>query len=174
MSETDQYYSYYEKLMRMTPQTAIEERPEYRALATRYPYLSDSIRVQKKLERLDGELKSTKERAKRLQIRGEMRNLTNELKRLEILKRIHGESKLERRHKKRSALAAIPQKIQGTLEKLSRSRRLSMASRVPPSLLDLKSLDSMDRSLALKEWIKRRRRKVRRRKPASSVGAKTS
>jgi len=183
MKEKDQYYSYYEKLMRIAPQAAIEETPEYHALAARYPYLSKSIKLGKELERLRMELKSTKERSTRLQIHSQVKRLVRELNRQNILKHLHGESKCETNYKRHFAIAAMSQRsasmaqrvraafleLQNKLEEQSRKARLSRASKLPPSLFDLRSLDPVDRGSALREWVEKRRSGIRVRYSAGSV-----
>jgi len=172
MKERDAYYSYYEKLMRMPPQTALEEAPEYQALAARYPRLSKSIRLQKELERFGEELASAKERSRRLQIRSEMKSLVRELKRLDILKRLNDDGKRETNYKRRFAIATVSQRLasiaqrvrielQMKFEERSKRARLSRASKLPPSLFDLRSLDQVDRGLALREWIDMRKARTR-------------
>lgn len=187
MKEKDQYYSYYEKLMRIAPQAAIEETPEYHALAARYPYLSKSIKLGKELERLRRELKSTKERSTRLQIHSQVKSFVRELKRQNIVKHLHGESKRETDYRRRFSIAAASQwlasmaqrvraalfaallELQNKLEEQSRKARLSRASKFPPSLFDLRSLDPVDRGSALREWVEKRRSGIRVRYSAGSV-----
>ena len=167
MKERDEYYSYYEKLMRMAPQATIEETPEYQAMVARYPHLSKSVRLQKELERLRTELKSAKERSIRLHIRSEMKSLVRQLKQLDILKRLHDDGKRETNYRRRFAIATVIQRLssmvqtvstelQSKLEEQSRRARLSRVSKLPPSLFDLRSLDSVDRASALREWIEKR------------------
>ena len=169
--------------MRMVPQAAMEETPEYRALAARYPYLSKSIKLGKELERLRRELKSTKERSTRLQIDSQVKSFVRELKRQNILKHLHGESKREADYRRRFAIAAASQwsasmaqrvraallELQNKLEEQSRKARLSRASKFPPSLFDLRSLDPVDRGSALREWVEKRRSGIRVRESAGSV-----
>lgn len=172
MKERDEYYSYYEKLMRMAPQAAMKETPEYQAMVARYPYLSKSIRLRKELDRLRTELKTARERSTRLQVRSEMESLVRQMKRLEVLKRLHGDSTHETNYKRRFAIAMMTQRLglilqricielQSKLKERSRRARLFQASKLPPSLFDLRSLDSVDRASALREWIEKRGMRIR-------------
>jgi len=186
MKETDQYYLYYEKLMKMAPQAAIEDTPEYQALAARYPHLSESIKARKELQMLNGELKSAKEKSTRHQIHRKMKNLVRDMRRLDVSKRLHGESGRETKYRRRFAVAAANQRLasmaqqartaytslQNKLEEQSRKARLSRASKLPPSLFDLRSLDSTDRGLALREWVENRRIKTKRQRSFRSLETK--
>jgi len=184
MKEKDDYYPYYEKLMRMAPLMAVEETPEYKALATGCPCLSKSIELQKKLERLRGELRSAKG-STRLHIRSQMKSLVRQLERQDLLKRLRGESKLETNYKRRFAIATLRRQLlsiakrvrnayselENRVEERSRMARLSRVSKLPPSLFDLRSLDPADRGLALREWIEKRGSRIRVQRPASPVEA---
>lgn len=174
--------------MRTLPSAAVKEIPEYQALAARYPHLSESIRLRKELERLDGELKSTKERSTKLRIHGEMKSIVRELRRVGILKRLHGESKRETNYKMRFLLVTVRRRLasvvrgirivystlQEDLEERSRRARLSRASKLPPSLFDLRSLDPVDRGSALTEWIEKRRMGIRGKGLSSRTKGSTS
>jgi len=160
----------------MAPQAAIGESPEYKALATRHPYLSKSIRLRKELEKLRTEMRSAEDRSTRLEIRSHMNNLAVELKRQDILKRLYGESKHENNYRKRFVIVKLRERLASVLqrthlaylrfqEKLkerSQAARLSRVSRLPPSLFDLRSLDTADRASALREWIEKRSIRTRR------------
>lgn len=171
MNETDEHYLYYEKLMRSLPDVQIDQTEEYRALAKHYPYLSKSILLGKRLEKLRSDLKSVKERSARLQIRKEMDTIASELKRHNILKALHEESKVEAKFRRRFAIRAGVQRLRSIVQRIhfvtsklqERSRRaqLSRISKLPPSMFDLRSLDPLDRSLALREWIQRRKTEIR-------------
>lgn len=171
MEEKRDYYPFYQRLMKMPPRTAIEQTAEYRILARRDSYLSESIRISKELDRLREKLKFTSEPAARREIHSEIRRLSGEMRRQGIMKQIHGGSKWEASYKRRFILSSVLEKVKTKL------KELSWESRLPPSLVDLRSLDSVDRSLALRQWIKRRRKRMRRRlpiKPKTDVGAKPS
>jgi len=169
----------------MAPQAAIGESPEYKALATRHPHLSKSIRLRKELEKLQTEMRSAKDRSTRLEIRSHMNNLAMELKRQDILKRLYGESKHENNYRRRFVIVELSQRLASALqrarlaylqlqEKLkerSRAARLSRVSKLPPSLFDLRSLDTADRASALREWIEKRSIRTRRKESHRSISA---
>lgn len=198
MNERNEYYSYYEKLMRMPAQEAMEQSPEYQSLASRYPHLSKSIKLRKDLQRLRKELKSAKHRPTKLQISAQIRILDAELKRQNTVKRVHVDGKAEKSYKRRFAIAALSQllagwclstaqairlallKLQNAYSELQRRRRklaqrarLSRSMRLPPSLSDLRSLDPVERGLAVREWIEKHRIRIQGKNPLPLIDSGT-
>ena len=192
MKESDEYYSYFEKLMRAAPETVTREAPEYQALSAHYPHLSEHIRLRKELERLKQELQTAKERSRRLQVNREIEDIVGRLRRQDTLMRLHGESKRLGDYKTRFLIMSIRQRIssmvlrarsrvrrlylnlQKKLQEQSRRTRYRRASTLPPSLLDMRSLDPVDKSLALRDWIEKRKVRTQRRELAGPVEARQS
>ena len=189
MKESDEYYSYFEKLMRAAPETVTREAPEYQALSAHYPHLSEHIRLRKELERLKQELQTAKERSRRLQVNREIEDIVGRLRRQDTLMRLYGESKRLGDYKTRFLITSVKQRIssivlraqlrirglylnlQKRLQEQSRKARYRRASTLPPSLLDMRSLDPVDKSLALRDWIEKRKVRTQRRKLAGPVEA---
>jgi len=175
MTEDDKYYLCYDRLMRTAPERPLEEVSQYKDLAVRYPHIAKSIRLRMEMKRLEEESRSAREKSTRLQIRRQIKRHSAELKRQGILKRIHGESKqetsfqirftVENLKRRLSSLALRARNVylhlQEKLREQSRRSRRTRAERLPPSLFDLRSLDSADRGLALREWVKKSRVRIR-------------
>lgn len=183
MKEGDEYYSYFEKLMRAAPETVTRETPEYQALSARYPHLSEHIRLEKESERLKQELRTAKERSRRLQANREIEDIVSRLRRQDTLLRLHGESKRLSDYKRRFLIMSVKQRVsfivlrirrlylnlQKKLQEQSRRARYKRASTLPPSLLDMRSLDPVDKSLALRDWIEKRKVRIQREKASQSA-----
>lgn len=172
MKEKTECYPYYEKLMKMKLEQSVEETTEYKVLAKRYPHLAESIRLKKEIGRLEKKQKSEKERSSRFQIRREMNATRAKLKKENILKRLHGESKQETIFHIHFIIGTSKEHISSlamsghmTLRKtyigLQKKLRRSMYRKLPPSIFDLKSLDTAEKGLALREWIQNRHKKRR-------------
>ena len=90
--------------------------------------------------------------------------LSAQLRRQQILKRLHGESRVETDFRRRHAmenlklrLSSLALRARDSQEKLQRA----WGERLLPSLHELGSLDSLDTGLALSEWIKKRKIETR-------------
>lgn len=179
MEEDDKYYLCYEKLIRTTPRKPLVEIPEYKNLAARYPHIAESVRLRTEIEGLEKEARSEEEKSVRLQKKRQIGRLNAELRRQGILKRLHGESKQEADFRRRFTINSLKRRLsllglrarkvcsdlQENLQEQSRRSRArarrARAEKLPPSLFDLRSLDSADRGLALTEWVKKRRVRIR-------------
>lgn len=186
--------------MRMPPQELAREAPEYQSLAARYPHLSESIRLRKEFQELKQRLQSAKERSVRFQISRRIKILAGRLKRQDLLVRAHGESKRQSEYRFRFLIMSVKHRInlkqrvlkqrvvslvlrarlraykahqylQRQLWELSRRSRYARASRLPPSISDMKSLDPTDRGLAMSNWIERHRTRIRKHRSRGSVEA---
>jgi len=175
--------------MKAAPGTLTQETPEYQALSARYPHLSEHIRLRKEFERLKQELRTAKGRSRRRQVSREIENIVSGLGRQDILMRLHGESKRLGDYKTRFLIMSVRQrvsslvlrtqlrirwhclnlrnKLQKKLQEQFRRARYRRASTLPPSLLDIRSLDPVDKSLALRDWIEKRKVKIQKKEPAS-------
>jgi len=173
--------------MRVAPETVTRETPEYQALSARFPHLSEHIRLEKESERLKQELRTARERSGRLQISREIEDIVGRLRRQDTLMRLHGESKSLSNYRRRFLIMSAKQRVSSTvlraqlrirrlyldlqkrLQEQSRKARYRRASTLPPSLLDIRSLDPVDKSLALRDWIEKRKVRTQRRKLANQV-----
>jgi len=170
--------------MRAAPETVTQETPEYQALSARYPHLSEHIRLRKESERLKQVLRTAKERSRRLQVSREIEDIVGRLRRQDTLMRLHGESKRLGDYKTRFLIMSVKQRVssmvlraqlrirrlylslQKKLQEQSRRARYRQASTLPPSLLDMRSLDPVDKSLALRDWIEKRKVRIQRKELA--------
>jgi len=175
--------------MRAAPGTITQETSEYQALSARYPHLSEHIRLRKEFERLKQELRTAKGRSRRLQVSREIESIVDRLRRQDMLMRLHGESKRLSDYKTRFLIMSAKQRVssmvlraqlrirrlylnlQKKLQEQSRRTRYKRASTLPPSLLDMRSLDPLDKSLALRDWIEKRKVRIQRQELVGPVEA---
>jgi len=169
--------------MSAAPETVTRETPEYQALSMRYPHLSEHIILEKESERLKKELRTAKERSRRRQVSREIEDAASRLKRQDTLLRLHGESKRLSDYKRRLLIMSAKQRVfsivvrirrlylnlEKKLQEQSRRARYKRASTLPPSLLDMRSLDPIDKSLALRDWIEKRKVRIQREKASQSA-----
>jgi hypothetical protein len=166
MKEKAEFNLYYEKLMKMKLEQSMVETIEYKVLAEHYPHLVESIRLKREIERLKERLNSEKERSSRFQIKREMNVTRAKLKQENMLKRLHGESKQEaifRTHfiigTSKEHISSLVMTLRKAYKSVQKRLRMLMYRRLPPSVFDLKSLDTTEKGLALREWIQNHRKK---------------
>ena len=162
------YYKHYEKLMKMKLEESIMKTSEYHSFSEIYPRITESIRLKREIERLTNKLKSEKERSSKFKIKREITITKTKLKKNNLLKRLHGESKQEaifqRTLKHNSSKMHVPsfaKKYQKILGQPIRKLRRSMRKNLPPSLFNLRELDAAEKGLALREWLQEKRKKIR-------------
>ena len=162
------YYKHYEKLMKMKLEESIMKTSEYHSFSEIYPRITESIRLKREIERLTNKLKSEKERSSKFKIKREITITKTKLKKNNLLKRLHGESKQEaifqRTLKQNSSKMHVPsfaKKYQKILGQPIRKLRRSMRKNLPPSLFNLRELDAAEKGLALREWLQEKRKKIR-------------
>ncbi|UCE28518.1 MAG: hypothetical protein JSV85_04345 [Candidatus Bathyarchaeota archaeon] len=153
--------------MKMKLERSMVETAEYRPFCRRYPHLAETIRLERKIERLEKKLKSEKRSSLRLQIKRETNVTKAKLRKERILKRIHGESKQEAIFRRRAGINTLKSRITRTLQEFSAHARRVIHIDFPPSLHDLRSLEKAETGLALREWIQGRHRKRRKQKTLS-------
>jgi len=165
MKKRTNYYLYYERLMKMRLEEPVVEAPEYEALARRYPHLAESIKLKREIERLGEKRRNLKDRAIKLRKRKEILSIKAKLKRENILKQLHGESRREaffRMHfvvgSVRERICSLTRRISVTLWKKDRNINKVLLSPV----FDLKSLDVAERNLAVREWLHKHHKKPSR------------
>ena len=162
------YYKHYEKLMKMKIEESIVKTSEYHSFSEIYPRITESIRLKREIERLTNEYKSEKARSSKFKIKREITITKTKLKKNNLIKRLHGESKQEaifqRTMKHNSSKMYIPlfaKKYQKILGQPIRKLRRSMRKNLPPSLFNLRELDAAEKGLALREWLQEKRKKIR-------------
>lgn len=140
----------------MKLEQSIEKTSEYHIFSKRYPHLAESIKLKRALQRLNNRLKTEKERSFRSQIKREINVTKTKLRKENILKRLYGESKQEAFFHTHFLLDTSKMYFR----KASKKLRRSMHKNLPPTIFDLRALDTADKALALREWIHERRKKL--------------
>ena len=158
VKERENYYPYYDKLIKMSIEEPIAETREYKVLARRYPHLAESIKLKREIKRLKEKLRSLEERSKRSQMNREIIRIETKLKRENIQKRLHGETSFTIASLASNARDAL-RKAYADIRLVDRSLRRSVYKKLPPSVFDLRSLDTAERGLAVKEWLLEHHRK---------------
>ncbi len=172
MKEETNCYAQYKKLLKKKDETPVTETREFKALAERHPHIAESVRLKDEMRKLKERLESAKETHTKSKIRKEMNSLKVKLRREEIRKRLHGENKLERTYHARfirdsatEKLSSMRKNSQASFERTRTKvgRRLSTLKqqKLPPSLLDLKSLYLAEKNVALKKWVKSQKATLR-------------
>ena len=168
MKDQMNYYKHYEKLMKMKLDQSIVKTSEYHSFSKIYPRITESIRLKREIERLTNKLKSEKARSSKFKIKREISITKTKLRKNNLFKRIHRESKQEaifqRKLKHNSSKMHVPsfaKKYQKILGQSIRKLRRSMRKNLPPSLLNLRELDATEKGLALREWLQENRKKIR-------------
>jgi predicted nucleic acid-binding Zn-ribbon protein len=166
------YYKHYEKFMKMTLEQSIVKTSEYHSFSEIYPHITESIRLKREIKRLNNKLKSEKERSAKFKIKKEITITKTKLKKNNLLKRLHGESKQEAIFQRKLKLGttkmhvtSLAKKGYTTLRqatrKLRRKLRRSMHRNLPPSIFNLRELDTAEKGLALREWIQEKHKQHR-------------
>lgn len=155
--------------MKMQLDRSIVKTSEYRNFSKLYPHISESIKLRRRIKRLNNKLKSDKVRSSKIKIKRELNITKTKLRKNNIFKRLHGESKQEaifqrtiKIHYSRTAFAEKYRKFIGQpIRNLRRKLRRAMHRNLPPSLFNLRELDATEKGLALREWIQENRKKIR-------------
>jgi len=166
------YYKHYEKLMKMDIEESIVKTSEYHSFSEFYPRITESIRLKREIERLTNKLKSEKARSSKFKIKREISITKTELKKNNLIKRLHGESKQEaifhrkfKRNTSKMRYSLFAKKCRRVLGRpirnFQRKLRMSLHRNLPPSLFNLRELDVAEMGLALREWLQENRKKIR-------------
>ena len=172
MTDQMKQYKHYERIMKMELEQSVVKTSEYQSFSELYPHIAESIRLERKIERLTNLLKSEKHKGSEFKIKREITVTKSKLRKNSLFKRLHGETKHEaifsRKFKRstskmRYSLLAkkcrkiIGQPIRTAQMKLSRS----MHRNLPPSLFNLRELTVAEKGLALREWLQEKRSELR-------------
>jgi hypothetical protein len=158
--------------MKMELEQPIVKTSEYQYFSELYPHIAESIRLKRKIERLTNILKSKKYKGSEFEIKREIAIIKTKLKKNNLLKRLHGESKQEAIFQRKFKLkiskmrySSIVKKCQKNLgrpiRKFHRKLKMSMHKNLPPTLFNLRELYVAEKGSALKEWLQRNRNKIR-------------
>lgn len=173
MRKKNEYYPYYEKLMEMSLEDPAEETAEYKILAERYPHLAESIRLRREKRRLKERLRSAANGSTRFQIKREIFRIERKLVQESTQKRLHGETMQEAIFKAFSIMATSRRSISSFagsarnamakpyrgFRSVCRALRRLVLRKLPPTVFDLRSLDTAEKGLAVREWFQERQRK---------------
>lgn len=142
---------------------------EYQSFSELFPLIAESIRLEKKLERLTKILKSDKKVDSKLKIKREISVTKSKLRKNNLFKRLHGENKHEaifrrkfryNQSKMRNSLFVkkfrtfLGRPIRNSQRKITKS----MHKNLPPSIFNLRELDIAEKGLTLREWLQEKRR----------------
>ena len=157
------YYKYYEKLMSMNLNRSIVKTPEYHILSKIYPNITESIKLEREMKRLNNKLKSKKGKSTEFKIKREIAIIKGKLRKNKLLKRLHGESKQEAIFRKTMKPELSNNIITSFSKKFFVKRitnfRKKIRENLPPTIFSLRELDVADKGMELSEWIRKTRRK---------------
>ncbi|NWG10983.1 hypothetical protein HXY33_04440 [Candidatus Bathyarchaeota archaeon] len=170
MKEKTDYYHYYRELMKNKLEKPMTETTESKVFFENCPHLAESIRLRKEANKLKEKLRFAKDRQTKFQIKRELNGINKKLKRENVLKQLHGESKQEMAYSlhfkadtaKEGASSLIRKSfraVNNIYDKIQKQSREIAHRKLPPSIFDLKSLNVAEKSLAIKEWVQTRQKK---------------
>ena len=156
----------------MEIENSLVETFEFKSFSESYPHIAESIRLRRKIERLTNILKSEKNKGSEFKIKREITVTKSKLRKNNLLKRLHGESKKEsvfhrkfKRNRSKMRCSLFMKKFRTILGRPIRNfqRKLgrSMHKNLPPSLFNLRELDVTEKGLALREWLEEKRNDLR-------------
>lgn len=158
--------------MKLELEQPIVETFEYQSFSKFYPHIAESIRLERKRERLTNLLKSEKHKGAELKIKQEITKTKSKLKKTNLKKRLHGENKQEavfrktlKRERSRERHSLLVKKFRKALgrpfSKAQKKLNQSLHRNLPPSLFNLRELTVAERGLALREWLQEKRKDLR-------------
>ncbi|MFC1487384.1 hypothetical protein ACFLRN_06845 [Thermoproteota archaeon] len=170
MKEQMNYYKHYEKFMKMNLEQSIVKTSEYRDFVEIYPHITESIRLKREIERLTKKMKSEKERSGKIKIKKEINNSKTKLRKNDLFKRLHGESKQESKFQRTYKLSNSKMRVSSFIKKpyiiinnklrnLQKKKKNSMYRHLPPTIFNLRELDVTEKGLVLREWLHEKRKK---------------
>ena len=163
MKNQMKYYKYYEKLMNMNLNQSIVKTPEYHILSKIYPNITESIKLEREMKRLNNKLKMKKGKSTEFKIKREIAIIKRKLRKNKLLKRLHGEDKQEAIFRK-TMKPELSNNIITSLSKKFFVRRITnfrkkIRENLPPTIFSLRELDATEKRMELGEWIRKTRRK---------------
>ena len=166
------HYKQFERIMKLELEQSVVETSDYQSFSEVYPYIAESIRLERKIERLTNLLKSEKHKSAELKIKREITKTKSRLKKNNLHKRLHGEGKQEtifrrkfKRERSRARYSFTFKKFRtalfGPARKAQKQLGEAMHRNLPPSLFNVRELTVAEKGLALREWLHDKRRKLR-------------
>jgi hypothetical protein len=157
-------YRTYEILRNMDLEQSKIQTLEFQNFFKVYPRIAASILLEKKIELLNKKLKLEKKLNSKNKIRREINSTKVKLGKNKLLKKIHGDDKVEAKFLKKikereSKINKFPffEKGKRVYEKphfnLKKSFNQRMYKYLPPSLFSLKELIVSEKGLLLKQWL---------------------
>ena len=131
--------------MRMELEQSIVKTSEYSSFSSRYPYITESIKLKRQIKRLTSKLKTEKVRSTKFKIKREISIIKTKLRKNDLLKRLHGESKQEAVFQRKLKLATTKMRVKvltkkghttsgQSIRKLRRSMRKNLIIGAPKNL----------------------------------------
>jgi hypothetical protein len=163
-----EHYKHYEKIMKMELEQSVVETFEFQSFSESYPHIAESIRLKRKIEKLTNILKSENHKESEFKIKREIAVTKSKLRKNNLHKRLHGESKQEaifqrkiKRNRSKMRYSLLIKKFQTILGQPIRNFRTklgrAMHKNLPPSLFNLRELDVTEKGLVLREWLEEKR-----------------
>lgn len=172
MKDQLNHYKLYEKIMKTGLEQSVTETLEFQSFSESYPSIAESIRLERKIERLTKMMKSEKRTGSEFKIKKEIAITKSKLRKNNLLKRLHCEGKQEasfhrkfkRKHSKMRYSLLMKKfwnRLGQPVRKLQRKLVRSMHKNLPPSLFNLRELDATEKGMAVKEWLQEKRNDLR-------------
>jgi hypothetical protein len=163
-----EHYKHYERIMKMELEQSVVETFEFQNFSESYPHIAESIRLKRKIEKLTNILKSENHKESEFKIKREIAVTKSKLRKNNLHKRLHGESKQEaifqrkiKRNRSKMRYSLLIKKFQTILGQPIRNFRTklgrAMHKNLPPSLFNLRELDVTEKGLVLREWLEEKR-----------------
>ena len=168
MKENLKHYKHYERIMKMELEQSVVETFEFQSFSESYLHIAESIRLNRKIKKLTNILKSENHKGSEFKIKREIAVTKSKLRKNNLHKRLHGESKQEaifqrkiKRKRSKMRYSLLIKKFQIILGQPIRNFRTklrrSMHKNLPPSLFNLRELDVTEKGLVLREWLEEKR-----------------
>ena len=172
MKDQLNHYKLYEKIMKTGLEQSVTETLEFQSFSESYPSIAESIRLKRELERLAKMLKSVNRKGSEFKIKKEIAITKSKLRKNNLLKRLHGESKQEasfhrkfKRKRSKMRYSLLVKKIWNRLgqpvRKFQRKLGRAIHKNLPPSLFNLRELDATEKGIAVREWLQEKRNDLR-------------
>lgn len=150
----------------------LEETVEFKIFSKIHPRIAESIRLKREIKRLTNILKSEDRKGSEFKVKREIAVTKSKLKKNELFKRLHGESKKEalfhRKFKRKRSkmlvslfMKKIRTRIGQPIRRFHRKRGRSMHQNLPPTLFNLREMDMTEKGMVLREWLHEKRENLR-------------
>jgi hypothetical protein len=157
--------------MKLELEQSVVENSDYQSFSEVYPHIAESIKLERKIERLNNLLKSEKHKGAELKIKREITKTKSKLKKNNLNKRLHGEGKQEaifhrkfKRERSRVRYSLMVKKFRtalgGPVRQAQKKLGETMHSNLPPSIFNLRELTVAEKGMALREWLQDKRTKL--------------